>query len=76
VPYPNGRDAINGVSTFWKLVALGGELRQIHLLESPVVEKYITQYPEDGSNKVIKPRYQDGKVYINDTHSISIMFPK
>ncbi|WP_316929300.1 type ISP restriction/modification enzyme [Flavobacterium saliperosum] len=48
VPYPN--DA----ATFWQLVALGGELRQIHLLESPTVEKYITQYPEDGDNVVRK----------------------
>ena len=30
-------------------------------------EKYITQYPEDGNNTVTKPKYQDGKVYINDT---------
>ncbi|WP_297868004.1 type ISP restriction/modification enzyme [uncultured Flavobacterium sp.] len=52
---------------FWKLVALGGELRQIHLLESPIVEKYITQYPEDGDNVVTKPTYKNGSVYINDT---------
>jgi predicted helicase len=61
VPYPKDKD------TFWQLVKLGGEIRQIHLLESPVVEKYITQYPEDGNNTVTKPKYQDGKVYINDT---------
>jgi hypothetical protein len=36
-------------------------------LESPTVEKYITQYPIDGDNVVIKPNYQNGKVYINDT---------
>ncbi|RTZ09849.1 DNA methyltransferase [Flavobacterium sp. GSP27] len=51
---------------FWKLVKLGGELRQIHLLESPTVEKYITQYPEDGDNIVTKPIYKNGNVYIND----------
>jgi len=61
VPYP--KDA----TTFWQLVKLGGEIRQIHLLESPIVEKYITQYPEDGDNVVSKPKYQDGKVYVNDT---------
>ena len=61
VPYP--KDA----ATFWKLVELGGEIRQIHLLESPTVEKYITQYPENGSNVVVKPKYENGKVYINDT---------
>ncbi len=61
VPYPKDKD------TFWQLVKLGGEIRQIHLLESPTVEKYITQYPEDGDNVVIKPKYENDKVYINDT---------
>jgi len=61
VPYPKD------TTTFWQLVKLGGEIRQIHLLESPIVEKFITQYPEDGDNVVSKPKYQDGKVYINDT---------
>jgi predicted helicase len=54
-------------ATFWQLVKLGGELRQIHLLESPIVEKYITQYPEDGDNIVTKPVYKNGNVYINET---------
>ncbi|MCF3572168.1 N-6 DNA methylase [Planktothrix agardhii 1806] len=61
VPYPKDQN------TFWQLVKLGGEIRQIHLLESPTVEKYITQYPMDGDNIVTKPKYQDGKVYINNT---------
>ena len=61
VPYP--KDA----ATFWQLVKLGGEIRQIHLLESPIVEQYITQYPIDGDNVVVKPKYQDGRVFINDT---------
>lgn len=60
VPYPT--DA----KIFWQLVKLGGKLRQIHLLESSIVEKYITQYPEDGDNIVTKPVYKDGNVYIND----------
>ena len=70
VPYPTDSQ------TFWKLVTLGSELRQIHLLESPKVEKYITQYPEDGDNVVVKPRLDLtgfanlsglGRVYINPT---------
>lgn len=61
IPYP--KDA----TTFWQLVKLGSEIRQIHLLESPTVEKYITQYPIDGNNTVSKIKYQDEKVYINDT---------
>jgi len=61
VPYPKDKE------TFWQLVKLGGELRQIHLLESPVVENYITQYPVDGNHTVTKVKYQAGRVYINDT---------
>ena len=54
-------------ATFWALVALGGELRQIHLLESPKVNKYLTQYPADGDNVVRKLKYENGNVYINET---------
>ena len=61
IPYPKNKD------TFWALAKLGGEIRQIHLLESQTVEKYITQYPIDGNNVVGKTKYQDGKVFINDT---------
>ena len=61
VPYP--KDAVS----FWQLVKLGGEIRQIHLLESPVVENYITGYPMDGDNVVGKIRYAEGRVYINET---------
>jgi predicted helicase len=60
VPYP--KDA----ATFWQLVQLGGQIRQIHLLESPIVEKYITGYPEDGDNVVTKPRF----VIANDSEAI------
>jgi hypothetical protein len=61
VPYPKN------VTKFWQLVKLGKQIREIHLLESPEVENYITQYPIDGDNVVTKPKYQDGKVYINQT---------
>jgi predicted helicase len=37
---------------FWQLAELGGELRQIHLLEHPVVEDFITTYPVAGSNDI------------------------
>ena len=61
VPYPIDS------TTFQKLSNLGSQLRQLHLLESPTVEKYITQYPIDGDNVVTKPKYENGKVFINDT---------
>lgn len=65
IPYPTDK------KTFWSLVKLGSELRQIHLLESPVVEKYISGYPEDGDNIVTKPTYKNGNVYINYTQYFS-----
>ena len=46
VPYPKDKN------TFWQLVKLGGEIRQIHLLESPKVVDFITTYPKDGDNTI------------------------
>ncbi|MCF7971335.1 MAG: N-6 DNA methylase, partial [Methylococcaceae bacterium] len=70
VPYPDK-------NTFWQLVKLGGELRQIHLLESPIVEEFISTYPESGDNlitrKINKTDFvlnpednTQGQVWIND----------
>lgn len=61
VPYPKD------VKTFWQLVKLGGEIRQIHLLESEVVEEYITQYPIEGNDVVGKLKFDNNRVYINET---------
>jgi len=59
VPYPKDK------KQFAALVALGTELRELHLLESPKVRKYITSYPESGSNVVEKIARKGNKVYIN-----------
>ncbi len=52
VPYPSD------VETFWQLVALGGELRQIHLLKSPQLKAQIKTlnlaYPKQGDNSVTR----------------------
>lgn len=61
VPYPKDQDS------FWKLVKLGGEIRQIHLLESPVVENPLSKYPMTGDNIVGKLKYENGNVFINET---------
>jgi predicted helicase len=71
IPYP--KDS----KTFWELVELGSQIREIHLLESPTVENYITEFNIDGDCVVTKPRYetspplegcpQDGVVHINET---------
>lgn len=71
VPYPKDQD------TFWQLVKLGGEIRQIHLLESPKVEDYISTYPIDGDNiitrklnkndwEITNEEKQIGRIWIND----------
>ncbi len=71
VPYPQDADK------FWELVELGSKIRELHLLESPLLEQRITGYPEDGDNiitrKITKtsPGYEPdsnthGKVWIND----------
>lgn len=68
VPYP--ADA----AQFWQLVALGGQLRKAHLLESDVVtvaKNFVTSYPIAGAHLVDKPTFAlnaDGtscKVWIN-----------
>lgn len=71
VPYPTD------VEQFWKLVKLGGEIRQIHLLESEKVEEYITTYPKSGNNVITRKLAQKdwelydsennlGRIWIND----------
>lgn len=64
VPYPSSSEQ------FWQLVELGRELREIHLLESPKVEKLITGYPVDGDNIVSRKitKTSPGYDVISDTH--------
>ena len=75
VPYPKE------MTSFKKMSSLGSQLREIHLLESPIVSTYITQYPIDGNNVVTKPHFifleasnpnpTHGRVYINDSQYFS-----
>ena len=59
VPYPE--DA----KSFKEIIALGADLRSLHLFESPKINQFITTYPIAGSNIVEKLEYKDGKVFIN-----------
>jgi len=77
VPYPKD------VKTFWDLVKLGKEVREIHLLESSKVEDYITSYEmaEDAENdhniittkigkkdwEIIDTEKQLGRIWINES---------
>ena len=71
VTYPKDKN------TFWQLVKLGREIRQIHLLESPKVEEYVTSYPVNGDNVITRKMTKTdigyepiddtkGRVWIND----------
>ncbi|PKN02690.1 DNA methyltransferase [Candidatus Dojkabacteria bacterium HGW-Dojkabacteria-1] len=61
VPYPKDKES------FKKLVKIGTKLRELHLMESSKINKYITTYPISGSDVVEKIRYKNSNVYINDT---------
>mgnify|MGYP000285718149 CR=1 FL=1 len=76
-PYPKDKE------TFWKLVKLGKEVREIHLLESNKVEDYITSYEmaENAENdhniittkigkkdwEIIDTEKQLGRIWINES---------
>lgn len=72
IPYPKDQD------TFWRLVALGAELRQMHLFENSKIEQLITTYPKDGDNTINRKismsdfeitdhENETGRVWINNT---------
>lgn len=59
VPYPKDR------KQFDELAKIGKELRELHLMESPKLQKATLPYPEAGSDIVEKVEYKEGRVYIN-----------
>lgn len=61
IPFPKND------KTFWELVELGSQIREIHLLENPKVEDYVTEFNIDGDCVVEKPFFKEGKVFINET---------
>jgi hypothetical protein len=54
--------------TFFKMVELWRELRGYHLMENEnlIPEKFITKFSIDWNNEVVKIRYEDENVFIND----------
>ena len=61
IPYPTDNDQ------YHRLVALGAELRKLHLMEGAQNWERRISFPVPGENIVEAMRYQDGKVLINDT---------
>ena len=72
VPYPTKP------ATFWQLVKLGEALRQLHLLQAPILNSPITRYPHAGDNTITRrltkkewelldENNQLGRIWLNDT---------
>ncbi|MDY0126036.1 MAG: type ISP restriction/modification enzyme, partial [Anaerolineaceae bacterium] len=52
---------------FNRLVPLGRELHELHLMQSPIIDEYQTTFPIAGDCIVEKITYTDDKVWINKT---------
>ncbi len=65
IPYPKDKE------NFFALVELGREIRSFHLLENPKVWAFITNYPIEWDNLIEKVKFQDDKVFINNTQYFS-----
>jgi predicted helicase len=59
IPYPKDR------KQFEKLARKGKDLRELHLMESLLLNKLVTTYPVEGSDKVEKFEFSAGRVFIN-----------
>jgi type I restriction-modification system DNA methylase subunit len=61
IPWPASPDE------FWDVSAKGKELRKLHLMDPAAIGETPYPFTGDGDNVVGKPRFEDGKVWINDT---------
>ena len=57
IPYPSNREY------FLQIVQLGGQLRNLHLLNGVSIE---TSFPISGTNTVSKPHFANNRIYINE----------
>ena len=60
VPYPTDQE------TFWKLVEIGGKLRECHLMHTEF-DTAAYSFVGDGTNEVVKLEYKNGRGYISKT---------
>lgn len=60
IPWPATPDE------FWDVSAKGTELRKLHLMDPATIGQTPFPFTGDGDNVVDKPRFEDGRVWIND----------
>jgi len=61
IPWPSSPDE------FWDISEKGSQLRRLHLMEPDAVGETPFPFKGEGAAQVDKLRYEDGKVWINDT---------
>lgn len=61
IPWPTSPD------DFWDVSAKGTELRKLHLMEPAAIGQTPFPFTGEGDNVVDKPRFEDGRVWINAT---------
>jgi predicted helicase len=67
IPLPENADE------FWKFVSKGCELRKLHLMESPELDKPLTSYPVSGSNVVDKVVFKECSTGILRPSSVQVL---
>lgn len=61
IPWPATPDE------FWDVSAKGTQLRKLHLMDQATIGQSLFPFMGEGDNVVDKPRFEDGKVWINPT---------
>ncbi|MDO8862913.1 type ISP restriction/modification enzyme [Haliea sp. E1-2-M8] len=51
---------------FWNVSAKGTELRKLHLMDPAVIGQTPYPFTGEGDNLVVKPRFEEGRVWINE----------
>ena len=69
IPWPASPDV------FWDVSDKGGALRRLHLMEPTAIGDTPFPFMGEGDNAVGKPKFEDGRVWINDTQYFDAVPP-
>jgi predicted helicase len=61
IPWPTTPDE------FWDVSGKGAELRRLHLMEAASIGATPYPFTGEGDNEVGKPRFEDGRIWINES---------